>query len=116
MSSPIIVLVELMLAGVLALLAAADLVFVNHEWSATRRVIAWITLVFLTTSAALAFALLRNIPSWTIWIVVGAGLGSFVCALFSAGRFRLLAAAASVVWLVAILPLVFILGSAQFVR
>src|SRR3954463_7893347 len=64
MSSPIIVLVELILAGVLALLAAADLVFARREWSATRRVIAWTTLALLTISAAVAFALFRNIPSW----------------------------------------------------
>ena len=111
-----VLILAMIVAGVLELAAAADLVFAHHEWETRRRACAWAALVLLVLSMGLLFGMPGSAPGQAIWLVAGAALISFVCALFTGGRFRWIALSAAVIWLVAIFPIVAFLGSSQGVR
>src|SRR5690349_19408027 len=111
-----ILVLAMIVAGVLELVAAGDLVFARHEWETSRRVCAWAALVLLILSMGLLFSMPGSWPRQAIWLVAGAAVSSFVCALFTGGRFRWISLSAAVIWMVAIFPIVAFLGSSQGVR
>jgi hypothetical protein len=111
-----ILVIAMIVAGVLELAAAGDLVFTRRAWETTRRVCAWSALVLLLGSMGMLFGMPGSAPHQAIWLVAGAAVTSFACALFTGGRFRWIALSAAVIWMVAIFPIVAFLGSSQGVR
>lgn len=112
------ILLEILIVGILTLLAAYNLVLVSHtSWTLRQRRSSWAALLLLFCAE---FAVLlqsagitreTRFPRQVLEVGLAAATLSFVTALFSAGRFRWFTAIAAALMASGIFPLLLFLSS-----